>query len=228
MSPECVGCQDATNSDTLQVVSLFSKHPASYSVFCWNGFILHIFLPGIGGVVSAHASSVCYCFRQKGELRGQESIHSLGFLTHTWGLGAWCQERMRDQYMFFRNRAGRGQKPWGDAQLQSCVVCGGDWPLWSFNRQNVSLSPIDGTRALTFHLTNPRTSLPSPPTAWPHAAIWSCMISSAGRGMPWERQCRDAHTQTHTRAHIRLQPSASSAPLHALSFVSSTSFLKPC
>lgn len=223
MSPECVGCQDATNSDTLQVVSLFSKHPASYSVFCWNGFILHIFLPSVS------SCQLCVLLLQAERRTMGTGEHSQsGFLTHTWGLGAWCQERMRDQYMFFRNRAGRGQKPWGDAQLQSCVVWGGDWPLWSFNRQNVSLSPIDGTRVLTFHLTNPRTSLPSPPTAWPHAAIWSCMISSAGRGMPWERQCRDAHTQTHTRAHIRLQPSASSAPLHALSFVSSTSFLKPC
>lgn len=134
---------------------------------------------------------------------------------------------MRDQNMFFRNRAGRGQKPWGDAQLQRCVVWGGDWPLWFRNRRNVSMSPTDSTRALTFHPTNPRTYSPSPPTAWLHPAIWSCMISSAGRGMPWERQCRDAHTQTRTRTHIRLQPSASSAPLHALSFVSSTFFLKP-
>lgn len=38
MSPEFVGCQDATNSDTLQIVSLFSRHPASYYVFLLEWF----------------------------------------------------------------------------------------------------------------------------------------------------------------------------------------------
>lgn len=38
MSRGHVGGQDATNSDTLQVVSLFSRHPASYCVFLLEWF----------------------------------------------------------------------------------------------------------------------------------------------------------------------------------------------
>lgn len=187
--------------------------------FCWNGFILHVFLPGSGGVVSAQASSVCYRFRQKGELWGQEQ-HS-----HSGNLMSWGNERSK--HVLQEQGRERAEAMRGCSAAELCGR-GGDWPLWSCNRRDTSMSPTDSTRALTFHPTNPRSYLPSPPTAWPHPAIWPCMISSAGRGMPWERQCQDAHTQTHTRTHIRLQPSASSAPLHALSFVSSAFFLKPC
>lgn len=229
MSRGHVGGQDATNSDTLQVVSLFSRHPASYCVFLLEWF--HPACPpsrewwGSGSPMPAPCVTAP---RQKVEDRDRHSICTLIFFTCAWELGAWCYERMRDQTTFFWDRAGRGKKLRWDAQLQSCVVWGGDWPLWSLNSRDVSTSPIDTTRVLTFHPINPRRGLPSPPTAWPHPAIWSCVIPSAGRGTPWERRCWDAHTQTctRTRAHTRLQPSASSAPLHALSFVSSTFFPK--
>lgn len=230
MSCGHVGGQDATNSDTLQVVSLFSRHPASYCVF-----LLEWFNPACPpsrewwGQWQPHVGSVCYCSKAESGGQGQaQHLHSVFFFTCARELGAWCYEGMRDQTTFFWDRPGRGKKLRWDAQLQSCVVWGGDWPLWSLNSRDVSTSPIDTTRVLTFHPINPRRCLPSPPTAWPHPAIWSCMIPSAGRGTPWERRCRDAHTQTctRTRAHTRLQPSASSAPLHALSFVSSTFFPK--
>lgn len=50
--------------------------------FCWNGFIMYFCLPGSGEVVSAHASSVCYRFGQKGEYGDRKIIHTLGFLSH--------------------------------------------------------------------------------------------------------------------------------------------------
>lgn len=86
MSPECVGCQDATNSDTLQVVSLFSRHPASYSAFLLEWFHpVHLPFWEWRGRVT-HASSVCYCFRQKGELQGQEELSRSGFFNSCMGL----------------------------------------------------------------------------------------------------------------------------------------------
>lgn len=144
------------------------------------------------------------------------------------GTGAWCHEAVRDLKCSSCSGQGEGRSHEGVLSCRAVWSGVGIGPYDPATGGMCQCLPLIAQECFLFYTTNPRTYLPSPPTAWPHPAIWSCMISSAGRGMPWERQCRDAHTQTHTRTHIRLQPSASSAPLHALSFVSFTFFLEPC
>lgn len=89
MSPERVGRQDATNSDTLQVVSLFSRHPASYSVF-----LLEWFHPAClpswewwGSVSSCQLCVLLLQAERKTTGTGRNSIHTPGFLTYGWELG---------------------------------------------------------------------------------------------------------------------------------------------
>lgn len=101
------------------------------------------------------------------EDRDRHNIWTLWFFTCAWELGAWCYEGTRDQTMCFRKRAGIGQKLWQDAQLLSCAVWDGDWPLWSLNSWNVSMSPIDTTGMVTFHPSNPKRCLPSLPQPSP-------------------------------------------------------------
>lgn len=88
MSPRHVGGQDATNSDTLQVVSLFLKHPASYCVFLLEWF--HPACPPFWEWWASGTPKLALCViapRQKVEERDRHSICSF-FLTCAWELGA--------------------------------------------------------------------------------------------------------------------------------------------
>lgn len=91
-----------------------------------------------------------------------------------------------------------------DGMLSCRVVelCG--WPLWSLNSWNVSMSPINTTRVLMFHPTNPRRCfhlLPQPGPIQPSGPAWFLLQAgechgNASDGMLTHRHAHASRTHT--------------------------------
>ena len=125
MSPGHVGGQDATNSDTLQVVPLFSRHPTSYCVFLLEWFYPTC-LPswewwGSGSPMPALCVTAP---RQKVEDRDRHSICTLVFFSPVHG--NWELDVMREGGIKPRSSGtGQGEGRCCDGTLSCRVVWSG-------------------------------------------------------------------------------------------------------
>lgn len=213
MSCGHVGGQDATNSDTLQVVSLFSRHPASYCVF-----LLEWFNPacppsrewwGSGSPTSAPCVTAP---RQKVEDRDRHSVCTLLFFLPVHG--SWELDVMKEWGIKpHSSGTGQGEGRSCDGMLSSRVV-------WS----GVGIGPYDPSTAGTcqrlpsipqecLHFTrliqgDACHPLPQPGPIQPSGPAWFLLQAgerhgNAGAGMLTRRH---APALAHTHASSLLLP----------------------
>lgn len=194
--------------------------------FFWNGFILHVFPPGSGGAVAALCQLCVLLLQGRNWRTGTRTTFAFWFFFFfnlCMGIGSLMLWGIKPH----SSGSGQGEGRSCDGMLSCRVLLSGGRtgpydPSTAGMCQCLPSIPqgrLHFTRLIQGDAYHP---LPQPGPIQPSGPTWFLLQGGECHGNASAGMLTRRHA--HAFAHTRLQPSASSAPLHALSVGSSTVF----